>query len=219
MSKIINDIRGFLQKIRIEFFVLGSLITFIIAFSTNYYIVRLGNAKGGINIFENIYGAKIGWLFFIIILGGYLTTLFLCSYDDEYSKRSKLTFLGTLAFTLVLFISLVIWVVADKDYGIFKEKIAGIVRSGRFGFAFYWFFIHLFISSVVVLLYNSYQGSGERSAYSWILRLLNDGKPLGKNINNKYKELKKAKEMLDLGIFTEAEFLREKQEILEKYKQ
>jgi len=184
--------------------------------------MKMNGLTDGVSIFDNLFNAKIGWLFFLIVLTGYIISIVYCSIDNNYSKRAKLSFQITVGFTALLFVVLVIWVLADKRFIFTRQQISGFTYKGGFGFAFYWFIIHFITSGVVLLLYKQYQGKGEISVYRWILVSVQNGISTNKANTNptleKYSELRAAKQLLDEGVFTELEYLTEKQSILEKYR-
>ena len=184
----------------------------LIGFLTNYYFQKVtmifwGTNSIGISLFGGIFGAKIGWLFFLIISAGYVMTLVFASIDNHYSKRAKLSFQGTIGFTVLLFLALVIWLLFDKGYPIGTTRELGATIKGGFGFAVYWLFIHLVSSGLVALLYDGYKGPGEPSALKWLKGLVRSESVKPANKGDKYTDLTKAKELFDQGILTEEEYL------------
>ena len=184
----------------------------LIAFATNYYTVKVSGTTDGISIFDEIFDNNIGWLFFIIIIGGYVTTIVFSSLDNFYSKRTKLSFQATIGFTALLFVFLVIWIVSNDDFLLGSESFMGVTVSGHLGFAIYWFIIHLITSGIIVWLYSGYKGNGEPSVYHCLLNNFDN-----KNHDARVKEnLRKLKDLFDEGGLTEEEYLKEKQSIIDK---
>lgn len=219
-------LKNFLQKIRVEFFILGSFVFTVIAFSANYYKVQFAGQKGGYSIFDEIFGANLGWLFFLIALGGYITTIVFTTIDNKYSERARLSFLSTIIYITVIFTAVILSVVlADNSmnskFYFGNETFMGVTLRGGLGFGFYWYIIHIILSGAIVLLYKGYQGEGEETCYNWLLEKVNKNqdpnKPKIKQTGNKYDELTKIKKLLDDGVLTNEEYLKEKQLILDKY--